>query len=107
MSRCFRTSECDQRATWVRRLHDVLADVTVGAVFGEELRLTTDGASAAVAAVRSVALNVRSTLRCGRSSSVRLDQRLAVESVGARLPQSARSGHTNTASSLEAETPYG
>lgn len=44
MSRRFRTSECDQRPTWVRRLHDVLADAKGGGVIGEELRLTTDGA---------------------------------------------------------------
>lgn len=30
MSRCFRTSECDQRPTWVRRLGDILADAKVG-----------------------------------------------------------------------------
>ncbi len=30
MSRRFRTSECDQRPTWVRRLHDVLADAKGG-----------------------------------------------------------------------------
>ncbi len=59
MSRRFRTSECDQRPTWVRRLHDVLADAKVGGVIGDELRLTTEGASAAGAAIRRAHLKGR------------------------------------------------